>query len=413
MKKKIEELVEKKRRRWYSDAGGMSVMIDDMPEEDYDKVIDGFRKEAIEELSNNKMAKGGGIDKKIKDFNDVKPGDIAIDYNGEKYEVVEKELGKKVISKFGDYDKNEILSEIIDDEDFETQAFIAVKNDKNEKFLFRYDKGLLGAVVYEDETNINDFDVEDVSFETEGDYNYEYSEFEKKLNVIRKYIDFDIVAGSSNSYETDLDFFKNDVSIANLMGEYDLDNQIYTCYLEIGEVDRKPIKINFHPTGTMNGLDIAKFEKEIKEAVEKNSTRLKSSKFSTIPGLNASKQLSILEVDSLYRKEPKLDDPYYPKSLIKQVGDIAYYMVMVNEDKFLLAMDTTGNYDDKWYFTSTKSTNNMSKPKETGGADIRIELTNGNVTVLHGSSGEVLLNLQDVPQGTWDKLWDFLRNKLV
>ena len=30
-----------------------------------------------------------------------------------------------------------------------------------------------------------------------------------------------------------------------------------------------------------------------KEAVEKNSTRLKSSKFSTIPGLNSSKQLSI------------------------------------------------------------------------------------------------------------------------
>ena len=132
-----------------------------------------------------------------------------------------------------------------------------------------------------------------------------------------------------------------------------------------------------------------------------------------VPGLDASKQLSILEVDALYRREPKLDDPYYPKNLIKQVGDIAYYMVMVNEDKFLLAMDTTGNYDDKWYFTSTKSTNNMSKPKETGGADIRIELTNGNVTVLHGSSGEVLLNLQDVPTGTWDKLWDFLRNKLV
>ena len=86
---------------------------------------------------------------------------------------------------------------------------------------------------------------------------------------------------------------------------------------------------------------------------------------------------------------------------------------MVNEGKFLLAMDTTGNYDDKWYFTSVESTNNMSKPKETGGADIRIELTNGNVTVLHGSSGEVLLNLQDVPTGTWDKLWDFLRNKLV
>jgi len=133
----------------------------------------------------------------------------------------------------------------------------------------------------------------------------------------------------------------------------------------------------------------------------------------TIPGLNASKQLSILEVDALYRREPKLDDPYYPKNLIKQVGDIAYYMVMVNEDKFLLAMDTTGNYDDKWYFTSTKSKNNMSTPKETGGASIRIELTNGNVTVLHGSSGEVLLNLQDVPTGTWDKLWDFLRNKLV
>jgi hypothetical protein len=132
-----------------------------------------------------------------------------------------------------------------------------------------------------------------------------------------------------------------------------------------------------------------------------------------IPGLNASKQLSILEVDALYRREPKLDDPYYPKNLINQFGDIAYYKVMVNEDEYLLSMDTTGNYDDKWYFTSSKSKNNMSTPKETGGATIRIELTNGNVTVLHGSSGEVLLNLQDVPTGTWDKLWDFLRNKLV
>ena len=294
---------------------------------------------------------------------------------------------------------------------------------ENKEYLFHpsdlelVESGEIPGLSYE-------FDVEDVSFETEGDYGFEYSDFKKKLNVIRKYIDFDSVSGSSNSYETDLDFFKNDVSIANLKGQYDLDNQIYTSYLEIGEVDRKPIKINFHPFDSMGGLDIAKFEKEIKEAVEKNSTRLKSSTPSTIPGLSYENELNSDEVDDLYEIEPKLFDPYYPKELIRQVLDIAYYKVIIKDAEYLLAMDTQGNWDDKWYLVKKSKLNKLGNamqqafsatyaPKEPGAAGVRIELEEGNINVYHTDSNEILLSLKDVPQGTWKKLWNFLRNDLI
>lgn len=132
-----------------------------------------------------------------------------------------------------------------------------------------------------------------------------------------------------------------------------------------------------------------------------------------VPGLNAENQLSNLQVESLYQGAPALNNPYYPKSLIKQVGDVAYYKVIVNNDEYLLAMDTTGNWDDKWYFIRTPNTMSTVTPKETGSAGIKIELQNGDITVYHSSSEEVLLNLPDVPEGTWSKLWDFLKNDLV
>ena len=520
--KKIEELVEKKRRRWYSDAGGMSVMIDDMPEEDYGKVIDGFRKEAIEELSNNKMAKGGGVGEYWSEINestlnerlpydmqdvnedeDLISGNIWIKFKKSPLEMPDYEL-KRAISEDFEYfgygnqkpPKNVSLKDgswgsfYIDVENLTLteikELLLNLPEQVQERLEDKKIKGYkdLGFDTYgqtldlrvtqsEDEeeyalgggigklprkkfllyTNPNNVtnrgyvaigeDVKDVlrsSREYKDSYTILYQgtgtneDLQKAKSMYSNYRfgnDEEIMAKGGGIDKKIKDF--NDVKPGDIgvyLETYGDHEVVATGY---GSEYRKKLEkydlngfindMKNNPTGY--GMKDGDFEEtpfivvkvedsfgiytydETGVLVYENETNDK------VPGLNASKQLSILEVDALYRREPKLDDPYYPKSLIKQVGDIAYYMVMVNEDKFLLAMDTTGNYDDKWYFTSGKNTNNMSKPKETGGADIRIELTNGNVTVLHGSSGEVLLNLQNVPTGTWDKLWDFLRNKLV
>jgi len=50
--KTLNQIVEEKIRRWYSEAGSQSVMIDDMPEEAFNSVVDKFRNEAAEELKN-------------------------------------------------------------------------------------------------------------------------------------------------------------------------------------------------------------------------------------------------------------------------------------------------------------------------------------------------------------------------
>ena len=63
--------------------------------------------------------------------------------------------------------------------------------------------------------------------------------------------------------------------------------------------------------------------------------------------------------------------------------------------------------------TSTTTTATPTKNIEKGAAAIKVELSNGNITVYHSTSNEVLLSLKDVPDGAWDKLWDFLRNDLV
>lgn len=63
--------------------------------------------------------------------------------------------------------------------------------------------------------------------------------------------------------------------------------------------------------------------------------------------------------------------------------------------------------------TSTTTTATPTKNIEKGAAAIKVELSNGNITVYHSTSNKVLLSLKDVPDGCWDKLWDFLRNDLV
>jgi len=435
-----------------------------------------------------KMEDGGGVmritarqftDNQIKDFDDVKKGDICKNYNDDLFEVITKGYGSDYDKILKKYD-NGMISQLkyypasygMEKGDFEELPFIVVKDASEEFSIFTYEES--GALVYVDnskevkeiidvidkadvwselylvaedleqfsdneaplnkkqciatilyvvfnsnasdiknsleeqgiefEEETPDFDFEDVYFKTEGDYDEEYLEFQDKLKILRKYIDFDNVTGSSDSYETYLDFGKDRVNIANINGEYDSKNSKYTSYLSIG--GNEAIIINFHPYGSMGGFDSDEFEKQVKQAVEKTQTT------SIIPGLDSSKQLSISEIGFLYDTEPKLNDPYYPKELIKTINDIAYYKVMINGNEYLLAMDTEGNWDDKWYLVS-KSSLNQAAIKEPGSAEIKIGLENGNVTVTHATSGEVLLNLQNVPKGTWDKLWDFLKNDLV
>ena len=76
-----------------------------------------------------------------------------------------------------------------------------------------------------------------------------------------------------------------------------------------------------------------------------------------IPGLSYENELNSDEVDDLYEIEPKLFDPYYPKELIRQVLDIAYYKVIIKGAEYLLAMDTQGNWDDYWYLVKQSKLN--------------------------------------------------------
>ena len=52
----------------------------------------------------------------------------------------------------------------------------------------------------------------------------------------------------------------------------------------------------------------------------------------------------------------------------------------------------------------------MYKSYELGEASITIELQNGNITVKHGEDGSVLLKINDVKQGSWDKLWEAIHS---
>lgn len=49
--------------------------------------------------------------------------------------------------------------------------------------------------------------------------------------------------------------------------------------------------------------------------------------------------------------------------------------------------------------------------KEKGAASILIDLSNGNITVYHGTEqGAILLSKKNVPEGTWNAIWEHLRS---
>ena len=47
---------------------------------------------------------------------------------------------------------------------------------------------------------------------------------------------------------------------------------------------------------------------------------------------------------------------------------------------------------------------------EEGGASIFVDLTEGKITVKHGTDGDILLR-RDCPKGTWIKMWAVLRGE--
>lgn len=120
---------------------------------DADSILKEIKKleNELQNLTNQqtKMTLGGPVgEKSIKPFENVQIGESITDSAGDEYKVIEKALGKDYW-KLLEYDGYDLLSEVSNDEDFETQEFVAVKNDSDEEFVFRYDTGLVGGVVYE------------------------------------------------------------------------------------------------------------------------------------------------------------------------------------------------------------------------------------------------------------------------
>lgn len=47
---------------------------------------------------------------------------------------------------------------------------------------------------------------------------------------------------------------------------------------------------------------------------------------------------------------------------------------------------------------------------ERGSASILIDLTDGNITVKHGTDDVILLEKKNVKSGSWNKIWEVLNN---
>jgi len=49
----------------------------------------------------------------------------------------------------------------------------------------------------------------------------------------------------------------------------------------------------------------------------------------------------------------------------------------------------------------------MKNPKvEDGSASFHADLTDGTLTIKHGSSGRILHKVKNVKKGSWDKIWE-------
>jgi hypothetical protein len=339
----------------------------------------GEKKQAIKdsyyiELSSDfstikKMAKGGGIDSnnEILPFEKVKPGMYATSVDDEPFEVVAKGYGYEYDSKLKKYDRNGIVKDIKDNPstygmlsaDFDVTPWVVVnmENEANPS-IYTYDTD--GMVVYENNlpAPLSFYDEEEKSIENEiskkimQDMFSDYQTEEEIADLIAD--DLGLIQGSvifDNDYFEVKGVRKNgDKLEVSQRGEYTMFGGPYTPKMEQAQV-------------LLNGENITK---EVEKALQE------------------------------YYGEPnKALDP---------------------NDIVLFRVDIWGYILDKISTSKATSTTTIATPSKNiakGAAAIKVELSNGNITVYHSTSNEVLLSLKDVPDGAWDKLWDFLRNDLV
>jgi len=105
-----------------------------------------------------------------------------------------------------------------------------------------------------------------VTIDTPGDIETDIEDEERKINIIKKYFNFNDVVGSIY-YEVEVDrlnvdlLFKNDKDFT-IEGIFNTNTEILKSIFKNGNVE---IDFNYHPFDTMGGIDFEKFEKEIQK----------------------------------------------------------------------------------------------------------------------------------------------------
>jgi hypothetical protein len=204
-----------------------------------------------------KFKKGGGIDK----------GYMVFNYTDNIYATGETFKTKKEANDFikefrnrfykqGYYRDNQMNKIAIEDIDL-----LAIPSDFNPFRKFKNGGGVEGFAHLP-------FGHE-IAFSTEGDYDLEIDDFEDKLKIIHKHIQFDNVEGESDSFNTNLKFYKNGKRVASLVGSYNENTETYDSEFVVNDYS---YDINFHPYNDLGGLNIKEFDLEIKNAVSESKT---------------------------------------------------------------------------------------------------------------------------------------------
>jgi hypothetical protein len=112
----------------------------------------------------------------------------------------------------------------------------------------------------------------DFTLETDGDYDDIYEEEVEKIKLLREVVDFDKVVGNIDTefliHNTVLKFYKNDVEIMTIYGDYNTDTDRLDSELDV--LGHK-YKINYHPTNSMGGFDSSLLKKELEKIDYKKS----------------------------------------------------------------------------------------------------------------------------------------------
>jgi len=62
------------------------------------------------------------------------------------------------------------------------------------------------------------------------------------------------------------------------------------------------------------------------------------------------RRLTEEEVDALYEKEPQMENPYYPKEILKVVNEVVTFFISVKEKDYICVSSPHGGGDiDVWY----------------------------------------------------------------